>query len=90
MKNKIPKIIFIISLLPYLFILLYGIFNAFAGISFFYSTSYGFEAFIISVFFMLYALTLEIPIIPICLIFQICYIFRKKLTNLKMLVQKNM
>lgn len=39
MKNKIPKIIFIISLLPYLFILLYGIFNAFAGISFFYSAS---------------------------------------------------
>lgn len=83
MKKKIPKIIFIISFLPYLFILLYGIFHAFAGVSFFNSTGYGFEAFIITIFFMLYIFTLEIPIIPICVIFEVCYIFRKKINIFK-------
>ena len=51
--------------------------------SFFNSRIYGFEAFYISVLFMLYALTMVVPIIPICLIFQICYILRRKINKFK-------
>lgn len=78
MKNKLTKIIFIISFLPYLLILGYGAICMFTGVSFFFSTSYGFEAFIIGILPALYFSTLVVPIVPVCAIYQICYLLRKK------------
>lgn len=78
MKNKVIKILFKISFLPYILILLYGLGSAFWGMSFFFNTCYGFEAFALTVLFCLYFFTLMIPIIPVCLIFQIFYILKHR------------
>ena len=78
MKNKVIKILFKISFLPYILILLYGLGSAFWGLSFFFNTCYGFEAFALTVLFCLYFFTLMIPIIPVCLIFQIFYILKHR------------
>ena len=83
MKNKLPKIIFVVSFLPYLLVFIYGVICAFTGVSFFFSTSYGFSAFLIGGLSALYFLTLIIPIIPVSLIFQICYLFRNKFKSIK-------
>ncbi|MBR3613765.1 MAG: hypothetical protein IKL55_01115 [Clostridia bacterium] len=83
MKKNFLKIVFIISFLPYVFILIQGIIGAFTGISFFYNTTYGFDAFVTSTLLMLYTFSFSIPIIPICLFFQVCYILRKKVGKVK-------
>lgn len=72
-KKKIPKIVLIISFIPYAFCLLYGIYSVFAGFTFFGSTSYGFDAFTSSIFIMGYLLCCY-PVIPVCLIYQIVYL----------------
>lgn len=73
MKKKIPKIILILSFAPYVFCLGYGIYSAFAGFTFFWSTSYGFEAFTNSMVIMAFLLCYY-PIIPPCLIYQLVYL----------------
>lgn len=83
MKQKMPKILFILSFIPYLLILIIGIKCAFNGITFIFNKVYGWEGFVLGVFSMLITFTLYIPIIPICLIFQIFYIFRKKIKIFK-------
>lgn len=83
MKNKIPKILFIVSFLPYLLILLFGIISTFSGITFLFNTIYGFDAFIVSIFFIIYNFFFFIPIIPICLIYQICYLLKNKIKKFK-------
>lgn len=83
MKNKILKFLFIISFLPYLFIIINGIFNALAGTIFIFDKIYGFDALLLTIIFTLYTLTLEFPLIPICLIFQICYILKAKVKRFK-------
>lgn len=73
MKKKIPKIILMISLVPYAFVLLYGIYSAIFGFDFFVSaSSYGSQAFTDSIFIMVLLLWYYL-IIPICLIYQIVY-----------------
>ena len=83
MKNKILKILFIISFLPYFLIILSGILCAFSGISFISTQIYGFDAFLLTIWFALYSFTLEIPIIPICIIFQLCYILKTNVKKIK-------
>lgn len=49
MKNKILKIILILSFAPYVFCLGYGIYSAIFGFGFVFITSYGFDAFMSSI-----------------------------------------
>ncbi|MDE7098241.1 MAG: DUF4407 domain-containing protein, partial [Ruminococcus sp.] len=76
MKKKIPKIILILSFAPYAFVLLYGVYSAFAGFTFF-STVYGFEAFVGTIILALWILC-SIPVIPVCLIYQTAYFLKRK------------
>ncbi|MDE7363858.1 MAG: hypothetical protein K2N27_03065 [Ruminococcus sp.] len=73
MKKKIPKIILILSFAPYVFCLLYGICSAIFGFGFIFNTSYGFDAFMISIVLM-GLLLCYYPVIPICLIYQLVYL----------------
>ena len=82
MKSKIPNILFIISFVPYLLVLIYGIVGAFTGVSFVFNTVYGFDAFIIRSLSILYSM-LVVPIIPVCLLFQVCYILKNKIKKYK-------
>ncbi|MDE6519135.1 MAG: hypothetical protein K2K91_01560 [Ruminococcus sp.] len=72
MKKKIPKIILILSFIPYAFVLLYGVYSAFFGFEFF-ATSYGFQGFSDSIIIMTILLC-YFPVIPICLIYQLVYL----------------
>lgn len=72
--KKIPKIILILSFAPYVFLLLCGIYSAFAGFGFFFSTSYGFQGFMDSIFLMGFLLCWY-PVLPSCLIYQLVYLF---------------
>lgn len=73
MKKKIPKIILMLSFAPYVFCLLYSIYSAIFGFSFFWNTSYGFNAFFNSMVIMAFGLCIY-PIIPVCLIYQLVYL----------------
>ena len=75
MKDKVLKIILIISSLPFIGLLLIGIYSMFFGFTFFFSTSYGIEAFLGSIFIIGWLLCI-IPVLPICLIYQIFYLIR--------------
>ena len=83
MKIKLSKAIFIASFLPYLLVLIYGIIGAFQGISLFYNNVYGVAGFLYTILFVLCRFTLEIPIIPILIIYQICYLIRNKVKKIK-------
>ncbi|MDE7364413.1 MAG: hypothetical protein K2N27_05955 [Ruminococcus sp.] len=76
MKKKIPKIILILSFVLYAFVLLYGVYSAFAGFTFF-STVYGVEAFVGAIILALWILC-SIPVIPVCLIYQTAYFLKRK------------
>ncbi len=81
MKKKIPKILFILSLIPYFLILIIGIISSFIGVSFF-GEVYGLGAFFLSIYSMIINFTM-IPILPICLLYQIFYIMRKRIKYFK-------
>ncbi len=81
MKQKIGKIIFIISFVPYVMIPVYGLVCAFVGVDFFFSTCYGLEAFILGIIVAGYTLLLMVPVIPVCAIYQICYLLRNRITK---------
>lgn len=79
LKDKVLKIILIISSLPFIGVLLNGIYAAFYGVSigFFgdFSKIYGFDAFIMSIA----STSIEIfmtGVVPVCLIYQIFYLIR--------------
>lgn len=76
MKKKIPKIILILSFAPYTLVLIYGVYSAFASLTFI-STVYGFEAFFGAVILALWILC-SIPVIPVCLIYQTAYFLKRK------------
>lgn len=83
MKKNLIKIIFIASFLPYLFAIVIGIISAFLGISFFSDKIYGLNALMLGLYFAFYSLIFIVPIVPFCLLFQICYILRKKIKRFK-------
>lgn len=82
MKNKAPKIIFILSFIPYLLVLLAGIASAIWGAGFFYTSYYGWDGFVFGITIMLYQLLCMIPVIPVCFIYQLAYILRRKVKAL--------
>ena len=71
----IALIVFILSFLPYLIVLGFGIDSAVNGFTFFTNTSYGLDAFASTVFFIVY---LFYPIPLFSLAYQICWLVRKK------------
>lgn len=77
MKEKLPKIIFYITLSIYPLLLIAALIAAVTGFTFLFSTSYGLDAFFDAL--LIYGLVLcVIPVIPICLIYQIAYlVFRR-------------
>lgn len=80
-KDKVLKIVLWISFLPYVWLLVYGIYSFFNGFTFIFSTSYGFTALYESIVIMGIILCMY-PVLPICLIYQlfylICYFIKKK------------
>ena len=82
-NSILSKTIFLLSLLPYVFIILNALHSALFGVDKFYSRIYsgpitiiyGMEAFLQSLFWMTIFFIESIPIIPFCLIYQIIYYF---------------
>jgi len=81
-QKKVFRLIFIISFIPYILLLGLALYNSIFGFTFF-STAYGFEAFILTI--LLYGMIFSIyPVLPIVLIYQIIYkIFKIILKNKK-------
>lgn len=78
MKSKVAKIIFLISFLPWLLVLICGIWGAIFGVGFLFSTCYGWEGFLLGVLGALLGMTM-VPVLPVCLVYEICYIVRNKI-----------
>ncbi|MCL2457108.1 MAG: hypothetical protein FWD19_06140 [Defluviitaleaceae bacterium] len=82
MKNKIAKIFFYFSFVPYGLLILYSIYGSIVGVYPFWSYTkiYGLEAFLQAVVFTGFVFSAVIPILPACLIYQLIYFFvlRKK------------
>lgn len=77
-KGKIAKIIFVISLMPYLILLLIGLWSTVFGFDFLFNRSYGIEAFILSIFIFGYC---YYPILLICIVYQAIFLLIKSLIN---------
>lgn len=77
MKSKVAKILFIISFVPWLLVPLCGIFGAIFGVGFFFSTAYGLEGFLLGALAALLGMIM-VPVLPVCLVYEICYIVRNK------------
>lgn len=88
MKMKIFRVLLFISFLPYAFLLIIGIYYAFAGyevytliLPTYVKTLYGFEAFRVVLLWSILGLTF-IPVLPVCCVYQIIYLisclFRKQ------------
>ena len=85
--KKIPLIIFILSFLPYIIILGYGIYCAIFGydvytwiLPTYVETLYGLDAFLDAVTVLGLSL-IFIPVIPICVIYDIIYLIFKLILN---------
>ena len=76
MKEKTLKILLYVSFLPYIFILVISIWSIFNGFTFMVGTTYGFKAFYESAIIYGFILCTEIPIIPICVFYEIFYLLR--------------
>lgn len=72
MKSKAAKIVFLISWLPWAAVLLYGVYGVFFGVDFF-GTRYGWEGFLVGIMCAGILLCI-VPVLPVCLIYEICYI----------------
>ncbi len=73
--SVIALVAFILSFVPYLLVLGFGIDAAVNGFTFFMSTSYGLDAFLSAVFFIV---ILFYPVPLFCLVYQICWLIRRK------------
>ena len=83
--NKKLKIILIVSFVPYILVLLCGILCAIHGVTFIYNEVYGTDAFILGVMALGALLVFYVPIIPVCAIFQVVYLVRRKISKNKTL-----
>ncbi|MCL2036142.1 MAG: hypothetical protein FWG83_01990 [Oscillospiraceae bacterium] len=70
MKLKVAKVFFFISLVPYVFILGSSILSYWNGFSMF-GTVYGWDAVWDSFFMHAFIFTVFIPILPLCVIYQL-------------------
>lgn len=75
MKSKILKIIFILSFIPYAFLLYPILFSRYVVNDI---ELHGIERLLKIIESIFHDCIYAMPIIPICLTFQMCYIFRKK------------
>ena len=75
MEKKAPKVLFYLSFLSWAFVLLYGVYGAVFGVSFF-SMCYGWDGFFVGI--MSGGLMLCIvPVLPVCLVYEVAYLLRK-------------
>lgn len=70
LKKKVAITIFYISFIPYLILLALSAYNAISGMSFFFSTCIGFEAFLVTI--IVYGVFFA-PVFVACLIYQIVF-----------------
>lgn len=81
MKEKIAKIILIISFVPAALILLHGFISIWEGSTFLFSTTYGLEGMCEAILLDLLIFSTIIPILPVCVLYQIgflIYVVSKK------------
>ena len=83
MNSKVKKVLFILTFIPYALVLLSGLTGAIFGVGFFFDTVYGLDGFLLSVIFALYAMVMVVPVIPICIVFHILCLLRKKVPFIK-------
>ena len=88
MKNKKLKIMLIISCIPYILVLLSGILCAIFGVTIFFNKIQGMDAFLLGVMALGYLLIFYVPIIPVCLIFQVACLIKSKFGLLKQITTK--
>lgn len=81
-KDKVLKVIFIISIIPYIMIFLEAIWNSFFGLSWFYSASYGIDAFVETILLSGFLMIFFWPIVPYQ-IFYLIYTRSKKIGSVK-------
>jgi len=76
-KAQVAKVILYITLSIYPLMLLYALFSAINGYNFLFSTSYGWDGFISCLLITGFVLCI-IPVLPACIIYQICYFVVKR------------
>jgi hypothetical protein len=77
--GKKSKIFLWVSLLPYAYIFVFAIISSFMGMGFFGNRSYGFDGFIAGLFIAPFTI---IPILLICIIYQIIYLVLKRIEKM--------
>lgn len=75
MEKKAPKVLFYLSFLSWAFVLLYGVYGAVFGLSFF-TMCYGWDGFLVGVMGGGLMLCI-VPVLPVCLVYEIAYLLRK-------------
>lgn len=87
-KKTISKILLLISLTPYIFLLGYGVYSMVFGFGFLGSYTYGLEAFADSIFIMGVILCIY-PVIPLCAIYQLIYFIVNLIKNKHKITKKS-
>ena len=80
MKDRVLKVLLIISSLPLIGVFIWAIYNAIFGTSFMGTEIYGFDAFVLTIiasFFM------HVPVLAICIAYQLFYLIRYIVKNNK-------
>ena len=75
MEKKAPKVLFYLSFLSWAFVLLYGLYGAIFGLTFF-TMCYGWDGFLVGVMGGGLAHCI-VPVLPVCLVYEIAYLLRK-------------
>lgn len=79
-KEKILKVLLIVSFLPYIILLLVAIYNSVCGCTFMFSTCYGLDAFMLIVIVYVY---MYCPVFLIAFAYEIFYLVWNKLRKNK-------
>lgn len=77
-KDKILNALFKLSFVPYILLFSYAIYNAIFGISVFFNTLYGVEAYKTTIVFLGFLGCTYIPIFPVMFIYEIFYLIWSK------------
>ncbi len=78
MNAKIKKVLFILTFIPYALVPLIGLHVATFGGYFFFNPVNGVDGFWLGIACALYAMVMEVPVIPVCITFHILCLLRKK------------
>lgn len=87
MRSKAAKVIFILSFLPWALIPIGGLIGAVFGVSWFFSTIDGWDGFLLGALVAAVGMCI-VPVLPICLIYEVCYIAYNKIPRLKKISSK--